>query len=382
MRITLHGGFGERGRIAIGIESRGSHVLLDCGIDTSRTGPDRFPAVTPAELAALDAILVTHAHEDHIAALGWAFAGGFKGRLLMTAEAQTGMTGILAGYAEPGHADLALACPVETLPRQGRLDLGPFRITTGRSGHIVGGVWLHVDDGARSLVHCGDVVPSSPVFAHDPPPPADVLVIDASYGDDPVAWGERAREIRQWLSNNGPRAVLPAPLSGRSIELLALLPAPIAIHAGMRAPLARQIAASTWLRDGVGPDLADRLAAAEDWIEGFPLPAVPLLVHDGMGLAGPSRAALADAAAVGTPVLLTGHVPAGSPAAALRADGKAHWIRLPTHPTLGETVSLVAACRPRLVLGHSADPPVIAALASHIPALRADARTGDSFDIA
>lgn len=381
MRISLHGGFGERGRICIGLAGDASRVLLDCGVDTSRSGPDRYPAIAPRELAALDAILVTHAHEDHVAALGWCIANGFKGRILMTAETRAAAPGIWQGYAEPDHAALALAAAIEQLPHNGAATIGPLTVTTGRSGHIVGGVWLHVDDGRLAILHCGDLVPASPVFAYDAPPPARVVLLDGSYGDDAVGWGERAAAIVRWIADQGGRAILPAPLSGRSLELLALLGPPVAIHQGMRAALGAQIAADAWLRPGIATDLTRRLAAAVDWAESQPLPPLPLIVHDGMGLSGPSRTALAAAAATDAPVLLTGHVPEGSPAHALRAARKAHWIRLPTHPTLAETQAILAACEPALVLAHSAEPDTLGKLAAHVPQLNLGPRTPDQIAI-
>ena len=91
MRVTFHGGFGEKGRTSLGLASAGTSIILDVGINTSdgsavAPGPAYYPAIAPDTLAATDAIVVSHAHEDHIGALGWCVANGFRGRFLMTAE--------------------------------------------------------------------------------------------------------------------------------------------------------------------------------------------------------------------------------------------------------------------------------------------------------
>jgi predicted metal-dependent RNase len=80
MRLDLYGGFGEKGRTCVGVESGGVRVLLDAGVKTSARGTaDYYPAIAPGELRDIDAIVLTHAHEDHIGALGWCLAHGFRG---------------------------------------------------------------------------------------------------------------------------------------------------------------------------------------------------------------------------------------------------------------------------------------------------------------
>ncbi len=60
------------------------------------------------------------------------------------------------------------------------------------------------------------------------------------------------------------------------------------------------------------------------------------MTYDGMGSAGPSIGALRQAVDEQAAVLLTGHVPENTPAQALLEQGRATWIRLPTHPTRSE----------------------------------------------
>jgi glyoxylase-like metal-dependent hydrolase (beta-lactamase superfamily II) len=382
MRLSFHGGFGEKGRTSLAVEGGGVRLLLDAGIDTSSTGPARYPAIAPHELARLDAILVTHAHEDHIAALGWCLAHGFSGRILMTPETLADRDACLADYAEPAHAALAVAAPVETFRAGETLRFGDLAVASGRSGHAVGGVWFRVADrhGASAL-YCGDTVPHSAVFAMDPPPRSDVVLFDASYGDDAVPASDRAAAIRAFVAGRQEPCLLPVPLIGRSVELLAILDGPLAIHRGLREALNAQVADRSWLRDGTGPDLARRLAAARDWADGEPFPDVPLLVHDAMGLGGPSVAAIARALRESVPILLTGHLPTGSPGHKALAAGRADWIRLPTHPTWPDTLAMIAACRPVWATGHSCPFHVMEALAEGGPdALRA-VRVGDTLDV-
>jgi glyoxylase-like metal-dependent hydrolase (beta-lactamase superfamily II) len=382
MKLKIHGGVGEKGRTCIGVEAGGTRVLLDVGVDTSAPrGPGYYPAIAPAELERLDAIIVTHAHEDHVAALGWCRANGFSGRVLMTAETAAETDATLAAYATAQERVLGRQLQPEIIAPGQAFSLGPIAVRTGRSGHVVGGVWCHLQADGRSLGYCGDVVPASPVFAMDPLPHCDLLLVDASYGADRIPAAERGEAITRWLAAHPQGAVMPTPLSGRSIELIGLIGTPLAIHPAMRAELARQIAAASWLRPGSADLLSARLADALLWEEGEPLPPAALLCDDGMGLAGPSRAALAQAASDGHPVLLTGHIPTGSPADVLRSAGKADWLRFPTHPTLPENAAIAAASGAGRVLAHSCDAATARLLAADIPRLSTGLHPGNVIEV-
>jgi len=383
MRLDLYGGFGEKGRTCLGVESGGYRLLLDAGVKISARGTDDYyTAIPAAALKAIDAIVVTHGHEDHVAALGWLIARGFDGRIFMTPETQSESGISLASYALPEHLALFRRAAVERLSiGVDALRLGPLRISTGRSGHIAGGVWCRIDDGRVSFDYCGDVVPASPVFAMDPLARCQAIAIDASYGDDDVPARARAAEIVEWIAARPDGCVLPTPLYGRSAELLAIVPGPMALAPGMRNALRAQIDGSGWLVDGIAHRMTERLDAAVDWRDGDTLPRTALLCHDGMGISGPSRAILVDAAARGWATLFTGHLPSNSPGERLVAEGRAAWIRLPTHPTLTQNVAIATASGANIVLGHSCGPALLARLTQHMPGLRADLSTGDCVDL-
>lgn len=383
MRLVLYGGFGEKGRTCVGVESDGYRLLLDAGVKTSARGrDDYYPAITPEALRAIDAVIVTHAHEDHVAALGWCIAQGFDGRIFMTPETLREAQTCLADYAEPAHAARVRAASIECLRvGDGVLQLGPLSISSGRSGHVAGGVWCAIANGATRVVYCGDMAPGSPVFALDPIPSCQAIVIDASYGDDAAGAGERATQIARWIDAHPQGSVLPTPLYGRTAELLAIVPGAIALAPGVRHALHAQIECASWLVEGMARKLGARLRTAADWHTGDALPRAALLCHDGMGISGTSPAILAQARVQDHPTLFTGHLPAHSPGERMLAEGRAAWIRLPTHPTLPENIALVANAQAGMVLGHSCDQAVLARLAKHIAGLRTDLATGDSLDI-
>ncbi|RVA39855.1 MBL fold metallo-hydrolase [Mesorhizobium sp. M7A.F.Ca.US.001.01.1.1] len=377
MMLDLLGGFGEKGRTSLAVSSGKDRILLDVGIKVGASGADYYPALN-GSVADIDALFVSHAHEDHVGALSWLLSRGYAGPIFMTAETRDEAPATLAGYAEPEdfrrfpfpEDRIELFEPGDTLKS------GNLTIRTGRSGHVVGGVWFAVDDGESRVAYSADVVPDSNVFVMDTIPHCDLLVLDASYGADPVPGAARALEISQWVARHSDGCLLPTPLSGRSLELIAALPGPFAIHAGMRSSLEAQIGATAALLPGVSTLLRRRLQDAADWTDADPLPSMPLLADDGMGEAGPSSRLLPRADHSGFPVLLTGHLPSGSPGDLLHKAGRADWVRMPTHPTLSGNVDIWEKAGRPAALGHSCTPDLLGDLQTHIPSLRTQCRTG------
>jgi len=381
LKINLHGGFGEKGRTSVGIEAAGSAFLLDVGINTSGKGADVFPHISPEQLRRQQAIVVSHAHEDHVGALGWCFANGFSGDVYMTAETRTEMNEIIAAYDTQSGGASAKISGIRTFEPGQKVTIGDATVSTGRSGHTAGGVWLSVSDQLHRVTYCADVVPTSAVLSMDPLPPCDGILFDGSYGADPIGVDQRIDQIVEWIATHPDGCLMPTPLAGRSLELLLALAPPVAVHVSMREPLLRQVADERWLRPGVGALLRSRIDAAVDWESDAPFPAMPLLVHDGMGLGGPAVMAIDRAAREGVPILLTGHLPTGSPAQILFKAGRAAWIRLPTHPTLHDNLELLRASAARIAIPHSCTLAEMEALRAFVPGVILTHKTGQSFSI-
>ena len=379
MQVYLQGGFGEKGRTSVCLQADGTTVMLDAGIKVGAPEDTYHPQLAvPAKI--LDAVVITHAHEDHVGALCWLAGQGFSGPIYMTAETLSETPTTLTQYARP--ADLAAhplaAMDIRIVRIETPFSIGSLTINTGHSGHVSGGMWIAATTKSSSVLYCGDVVPNSAVFPMTPLPAANLMLLDAAYGADSVTARQRAVSIAAWIAAQPTGCLLPTPLSGRSLELIAIQQNQFAIEAGMTKPLMAQIEAISGYNPAMAEHLATRVRTANLWREGAEFPAMPLLVHDGMGSAGPAATAILQALANQTPMLFTGHLPDGSPAAIAYERGKADWIRLPTHPTLDENILLWKSLGKPRVFGHSCSTNDMADLGKHIHNLNTTVRTGQT----
>ncbi|MEP2718349.1 MBL fold metallo-hydrolase [Pseudophaeobacter sp.] len=194
--IEVLSGIGDKGPACMRLRVNGKCWLLDCG-----HGPEANAHFDPSWLSGADAVFISHDHIDHIGGAAYAVEAG----LPIYATAQTAQA-------------LPPAAQVRRLPEQGESVIEGIRLTTGRNGHALGGVWMHFDIGAR-LFYSGDWSEESQWFAFDAPPPAATAILDCSYQLDPVPQQDRFAALDQLLERLPGQVLLPVPPSGRAGEM-------------------------------------------------------------------------------------------------------------------------------------------------------------------
>ncbi len=334
-RLTAVDGLGGKRPAAFLIEVGERRLLLDLG-----EGPT--PGVRPdlGRLDRVDAILLSHAHGDHVGALDLA---GRLGDPEVHATAET--------WAAIANAPIP-APRRRALPARGRTTIAGVAVETGRAGHAPGGVWLHLGLG-DGFLYTGDVSVESLVFPFDPPPPAGVLVVDASYGDfdEPLE-----AQYAALCATLGGGAILPVPPAGRGPEMALRL-----ARAGLPPPhLAPPIRAELAEIAAARSAFADAALAAEAAALLARLPAGfdprGLAIVDGANAENGTAADLRRALEGRFPFVFTGHVPPGMPAAAMIAAGRARRHRLNVHPRADDVVALARRVGAHTVLPAFVDP--------------------------
>jgi len=224
------------------IESGGTRVLIDCGI-----GPDRLTArlvragVDPAQI---DAILVTHEHDDHVGG-----AAAFARRHSIPVHATYG-TIQGAGNALCGIASL---CEMEP---SGRFPVGAFEVLPVAVPHDAREpVQFVLSDGASSIgviTDLGSITPHVTASFSG----LDALVLEANHDADMLRQGSYPKFLKErvggrygHLSNEVAARLLAAVASDRLQHV-------VAAHLSLKnntAALARQA-------------FAGALGCAEDWV--------------------------------------------------------------------------------------------------------------------
>lgn len=216
-----------------------SSILVDCG---QFQGRDARPLTIDFPITSIEAVIVTHAHIDHVGRLPWLLAAGYRGPIYCT-PATAELLPMLLSDSLTLQLGLARA-QVQHILNLIKKQLRPieyhrwWRVALHRSrsylylrftpaGHILGSAVVEVKLADQQVVvFSGDLGPSHTPLLPDPvsPPRADLLVLESTYGDrfheDVAQRGHRLSAIIQRSLQDGGTILIPAFSVGRTQELL------------------------------------------------------------------------------------------------------------------------------------------------------------------
>ncbi len=252
VRIIGLGSFGEVGRSAILVDTGESKILLDAGASPSGFGPESFPFFNSPEfkIEDIDAVVITHAHLDHIGMLPLLFKYGYRGPVYMTEPTRDIAILVLKDFIELSRREgrdppyslrdiETMLTYTITVSYNTVTDVAPdTKLTFSNAGHILGSAvaHLHIGQGLYNILYTGDIkyyrikgdtgtrlLPPAAYQFHR----VETIIMESTYGaTETQPRGEAEKElvelINQIYKNRG-KLLIPVMAVGRGQEILAVI---------------------------------------------------------------------------------------------------------------------------------------------------------------
>ncbi len=259
LKATALGGFREVGRSSLLLETPSSKVMLDCGlspepsakgVEANGKGEENkaFPYLDSANFSIneLDAVMVTHAHMDHIGFIPYLFKFGYNGPVYCTPPTRDLAALLLNDYIKlvqrSGGTPLydekdVRKMLMHTITREYSEVTNitdELKLTYHNAGHVLGSgqIHLHVGEGTYNIVHTGDMkygftrLFDSATIRY---PRIDALFCESTYGgQNDITPNRRNSEmelvetIKRTVANGG-KVLIPLFAVGRSQEIMLTL---------------------------------------------------------------------------------------------------------------------------------------------------------------
>ncbi|MDP7520902.1 MAG: beta-CASP ribonuclease aCPSF1 [Candidatus Pacearchaeota archaeon] len=172
IRLTFLGGARQVGRSCILIQTNNSKILVDCGIDVASQGKNKFPNFDIPEfnIDQLDAVIISHAHLDHVGLVPYLYKMGYKGPVYLTPPTRD-IAALLAldfigvAYKQAAKPLFSSKDIKEMVKHSICLNYNEVtdvtsdvRLTFYNAGHVLGSAMVHLNigNGSHNLLYTGD----------------------------------------------------------------------------------------------------------------------------------------------------------------------------------------------------------------------------------
>ncbi|WYP26474.1 MBL fold metallo-hydrolase [Alkalihalobacillus sp. FSL W8-0930] len=226
MNLTTLGGVKEYGRncFLLTDHTTNTRIMLDCGV---RNGtPEVYPEITEEIAQSLQAVFISHVHNDHIGALPLLAKKGFNGEVWMSEASLAQLPPIISSWQQK-NPDVSLAnlqfraFPKQTRGKEVSLTKS-LHVTWGYSGHMLGSVWYIFRVNEETFFFSGDIALDAPLLVTDQPILRfyDHALIDSGHAAYTMPYQKSIQNIMAVLSDPLEPYHVPVNLSGKACDLL------------------------------------------------------------------------------------------------------------------------------------------------------------------
>ena len=199
-RLTFSGGAGTVTGANFLLDTGEKKILVDCGIHEREEmcDPANYGAF-PYDPKTIDALLITHAHADHIGRVPKLVRDGFRGVIYSTPATKDLSALMFEDALNVMRQDMTQDCGMlyeagdvaealflwKTHEYHAPFTVGDMRIELLDAGHILGSAMVRLTRGQRTVMFTGDLGNSPEPLLNDTESPegANYLVMESVYGD-------------------------------------------------------------------------------------------------------------------------------------------------------------------------------------------------------
>lgn len=201
MRLSFHGGAKEVTGACYLLEAAGTKILVDCGLfQGCGDCPDANFQNFKFDPASVHALVVTHAHLDHVGRIPKLVRDGFSGKIYSTPATRDLVRLLLEDALSLAQRqnhngehpmlydarDIERAFALwESVPYEKKISLGDTTFHLLNAGHILGSSFIEIEAEGRRLLFTGDLGNDPSVLLPSPQQVRGIhhLVIESTYGN-------------------------------------------------------------------------------------------------------------------------------------------------------------------------------------------------------
>ncbi len=248
IRLTFLGGARQVGRSCLLLQTPNSKILLDCGIDVASQESEKFPSFNVPEfnISQLDAVIISHAHLDHVGLLPYLYKMGYKGPVYMTIPSRDIAALISLDFIGVAYKQAAKplfdSSDIKEMVKHSIClnfnevtDITPdIRLTFYNAGHALGSAMIHLNigNGSHNLLYTADFKYGKSRLL-DPAivsfPRVETVITESTYGSKNDVLPPRIKSEEELLDtikktiNRGGKVLIPELGLGRAQETMLVL---------------------------------------------------------------------------------------------------------------------------------------------------------------